>query len=301
MILLRIEYRDLDIVALVRGNMPKNDWTTVIEPNSGLFDLRLKEIYKYRDLLWLFVKRDIVVVYKQTILGPLWYIIQPILTTLMFTFIFGRIAKIPTDGIPHIVFYLCGVTVWNYFSECLTLTSNTFVANQKIFGKVYFPRVLVPLSILISNLIKFAIQFCIFLIVWFFYLYKGEITPNWELLFLLPVVIIIMGGTSLGFGMLFSSMTATYRDLTFLLKFGVQLWMYGTPVIYSLSTMPDNYKFYIELNPITYLIETVRSIFLGGDGYRFEGLLYSSVFSVVILFVGFVVFSKIERKFMDTV
>lgn len=281
--------------------MNGNNWSTIIEPNRGLLDLRLKAIYRYRDLLWLFVKRDVVVVYKQTILGPLWYIIQPVLTTVMFTFVFGKMANIPTDGVPHIVFYLAGITMWNYFAECLNMTSTTFVSNQNIFGKVYFPRVIVPLSVVISNFIKFLIQFSLFIVVWFYYYMQGSVHPNWGVLVSFPFLIFIMALTSLGFGMLFSSMTTKYKDLTFLLKFGVQLWMYATPVIYSLASIDSQYKFYIQLNPITHVIEAMRGIFLGSGGFNFFGIAYSLVFSIFIFAFGLIVFNKIERKFMDTV
>lgn len=280
--------------------MSQNNWTTIIKPQSSIFSINLKEIYSYRDLLWLFVKRDIVTIYKQTILGPLWYIIQPILTTIMFTFVFGKLANISTGGVPHIVFYLLGITIWGYFAESLAKTSNTFVVNQGIFGKVYFPRVIVPLSIIVSNLGKFFIQFALFLIIFVFYWKSGSIKPN-NVALLLPFIIVIMAIISLGFGMIFSSMTTKYRDLTFLLGFGVQLWMYATPVIYPLSAIPKKYARFIDYNPIAPLIESMRYGFLGHGKFSFGDLIYSFSFGVVVFFVGLLVFNKIEKTFMDTV
>lgn len=275
-------------------------WTIEIKPTSGWFDLNLKEIWNYRDLLMLFVRRDIVTLYKQTILGPLWYIIQPVLTTLMFTLVFGRIAGLSTDGVPPIIFYLLGVTIWGYFSDCLNRTSNTFVANQNIFGKVYFPRITVPASVVISTLLRFAIQFSIFAILWGYYLYEGLIEVN-AVAWLLPVVIVIMALMSLGFGMLFSAMTTKYRDLQFLLTFAVQLWMYVTPVIYPLSSIPKDYIKYIKLNPITSLVESMRYGLLGQGTFEWSGILYSFIFAVFIFSLGTIVFSRVEKSFMDTV
>lgn len=278
----------------------QENWTVEIRPSTGWFDLNLNEIWRYRDLLWLFVKRDIVTVYKQTILGPLWYVVQPVLTTLMFTLIFGRIARLSTDGIPPIIFYLSGVTVWSYFADCLNRTSNSFVANQHIFAKVYFPRITVPGSIIISALAKFGIQFLIFLMIWTYYFFTGKVEVN-AVALLLPIVVAAMAITSLGFGMLFSSMTTKYRDLQFLLSFAVQLWMYATPVIYPLSSIPENYVWYIKFNPITPLIESVRFGFLGQGTFSWEGIGYSIFFGIAVFVVGIFVFSKVEKSFMDTV
>lgn len=275
--------------------------TTVIEPASKLLDFKLKEIWRYRDLLWLFVKRDIVVVYKQTILGPLWYILQPILTTIMFSFVFGKLANISTGGLPHILFYLLGVTFWGYFSSCLNSTSNIFVKNQGMFGKVYFPRSIVPLSLVISNLGKFLIQLLVFLVIWIYYLHENLITPNYFLILLLPITVIILAITSLGFGMIFSSLTTKYRDLTFLLTFGVQLWMYITPVIYPVSTIPEKYQGYVMLNPISPTIEIMRSAFLGKGTISFYYFGISASSSLVIFLFGYIIFTKVERNFMDTV
>lgn len=277
------------------------EWSTVIKANNSFLNFNLKEIWRYRDLLWLFVKRDIVVVYKQTILGPLWYILKPILTTVMFTFVFGKLASISTNGTPHIVFYLLGVTIWGYFADCLKSTSNTFITNQNIFGKVYFPRVIVPGSLIISNLGKFTIQLCIFFVVWGYYLYLGQISPNYSSIVLLPYIVLLMGAISLGFGMIFSSLTTKYRDLVFLLEFGVQLWMYITPVIYPISSIPKAYQGYIMYNPIASLVESMRYAFLGNGFFSVGYLLYSSIFATIILLIGFLVFSKVEKSFMDTV
>jgi lipopolysaccharide transport system permease protein len=277
-----------------------SEWTTIIKPQTSIFHLDIKEILKYRDLLFLFVKRDIVTMYKQTILGPLWFIIQPIMTTGMFTFVFGNLANISTDGVPHIVFYLLGITIWNYFSDCLTKTSNVFVANQGIFGKVYFPRVIMPASIIVSNLGKFFIQFSLFLCVFVYYYFQGQVDPNINIL-LLPFIVFIMAITSLGFGMFFSSLTTKYRDLQFLLTFGVQLWMYATPVIYPLSTIPEKYQALIRYNPIAPLIESIRYAFLGKGDLNYNSLLYSLVFGILIFSFGLLVFNKVEKSFMDTV
>lgn len=213
----------------------------IIEPKSSLFDLRIKQIWTYRDLIYTFAKRDIAVVYKQTILGPIWYILQPLLTAAMFSIVFGRIAKISSGGVPHFLFYLAGITCWGYFSECLTSVSETFLANQAIFGKVYFPRIVVPLSLVISKFIKLIIQFALFIAFYFYYLFAGvKLDPGLNLL-LLPFIFVIMGGLSLGFGMLFTSLTTKYRDLKFLLVFAVQLWMYATPIIYPVSEISEKY------------------------------------------------------------
>ena len=278
----------------------EENWTVEIKPNSGWFDLDFREIWRYRDLLWLFVRRDIVTVYKQTVLGPLWYIIQPILTTIMFTLIFGKIAKLSTDGVPPLIFYLSGITVWNYFSDCLNRTSNTFVTNQHIFGKVYFPRIIVPGSIVVSTLVRFGIQFGILVLLWGYYAYLGIVEAN-GVAFLLPIIVFIMAVMSLGFGMLFSSMTTKYRDLQFLLSFAVQLWMYATPVIYPLSSIPANYVKYIKLNPITSLVESMRYGFLGHGDFSWGGIAYSAFFAVGIFLIGTIIFSRVEKTFMDTV
>lgn len=279
----------------------KENWTKIIEPGSSCFDLKLKQTWYYRDLIYMFVRKDLVVQYKQTILGPCWYIIQPLISSLMFTLIFGGIAKIPSDGVPHYLFYLAGITCWGYFSTCLTTTSDIFTANQGIFGKVYFPRIAVPISVVISNFIKFLIQLCVFLFFFFLYMYKGALLePNYYL-FLLPVLIILMGGLSLGFGMVFSAMTTKYRDMKFLLSFLIQIWMYATPIIYPLTEAPEKYRWIIALNPMTGIVLTFKYAFLGRGEFVWDYLIYSAVFMVVLLFFAVIVFNKVEKNFMDTV
>ncbi|MBT6005055.1 MAG: ABC transporter permease [Prolixibacteraceae bacterium] len=280
----------------------QNKNTTIIKPKTHLLELNLKEIWNYRDLLLMYVKRDIITFYKQTILGPLWFVIQPILTTIMFMFVFGNLAGISTDGIPGPLFYFSGIILWNYFAECLTRSSNVFIENQAVFGKVYFPRLIVPLSISISSLVKFLIQFSIFLIIYVWYYFQTDviITPNIYIL-LLPVLILMAAGLSLGFGIIFSSLTTKYRDLVFLLQFAVQLWMYASPVIYPLNTIPAGKQWLLVLNPMTSVIETFKYATIGQGVFSWIHLAYSFVFMVVLLFVGIVVFNKVEKGFMDTV
>ena len=280
-----------------------NDWTTIIKPKTSLFHVDFKELWQYRDLYRMFVKRDIVTWYKQTILGPLWFFIQPILTTLMFMIVFGGIAQISTDGLPQPLFYLAGISLWQYFSESLTQTSNTFISNTHVFGKVYFPRLVVPLATVTSNLVRLAIQMSLFLIVYLYYFIftDAAIQPNLYLL-LTPVLILLLAGLALGFGILFSSMTTKYRDLTFLLSFCVQLWMYATPVIYPLSTIKnEKLHFLMSLNPITSIIETSKYPTLRVGSYSPYALLYSAIFTVLILCTGILVFNRIQKTFMDTV
>lgn len=275
---------------------------TEIKPQSNLLDLNLKELWAYRDLIRMYIKRDIVTFYKQTILGPLWFVIQPVLTTIMFMFVFGNLAGISTDGIPQPLFYFAGITLWNYFSDCLTRNSKVFIENQAIFGKVYFPRLVVPISVTISNLVRFFIQFAIFLLIFTFYIVQPEynIQPN-ATLFLLPLLILMTAGLSLGFGIIFSSMTTKYKDLTFLLQFGVQLWMYATPVIYPLNSFSAEKQWLLALNPMTSIIETFKYSFVGQGVFSWEYLAYSFGFMVIILFVGIIIFNKVQKSFMDTV
>lgn len=284
--------------------MKENNWDIIIQPKTKLFSLDLGEVWRYRDLLTMYVKRDIVTMYKQTILGPLWYVIQPLFTTIMFMFVFGGIAGIPTDGLPQPLFYMAGILCWNYFSECLTKCSETFNANQHIFGKVYFPRLVVPFSIVISSLLKLAIQFVLFIVIYIFYIYK-EYTPNvTEYILLVPILIIMLAGLGLGFGLIISSMTTKYRDLRFLVSFGVQLWMYITPVIYPLSILKNNYPNYvwaIVVNPLTSIIETFKIAFLGQGTFEWTYLLYSLVFTIVVMFIGMLTFNKVQRSFMDVI
>jgi lipopolysaccharide transport system permease protein len=275
-------------------------WTEIIEPRSSLWKLNLKELFEYRDLLWLWVRRDFSATYKQTALGPLWFFIQPLLTTIMFVIVFGRFAKLSTDGLPQILFYLAGITIWNYFAECLTRTASVFKDNANIFGKVYFPRLIIPVSIVCSNLAKFAIQLLLFLVVFVYYWFQGKVQPNFYIV-LLPMLLAIMAGFALGAGMLISALTTRYRDLMFLLAFGVQLLMYATPVIYPLSALEGKYKVIASLNPIAPVVETFRFSFLGSGTFSWGGLLYSAVAMAIVLVLGTLVFNKVEKTFMDTV
>lgn len=279
------------------------EWSTVIKPRESLLDVDFKEIWKYRDLWSLFVKRDIITQYKQTVLGPLWYFVQPIMTTIMYMVVFGGIAGISTDGLPQALFYLSGICMWQYFSECMTKTSNTFVSNAGVFGKVYFPRLIVPLSTVTSNLIRFGIQFMLFLVVYIYYVVFTDVNvgPNlYALLF--PVLVLMLAGLGLGFGILFSSMTTKYRDLTLLLGFFVHLWMYATPVIYPLSMITnEKLKFVMSLNPLTGILEAFKYGMLGTGSFSWMALGYSFLFMVALLALGIVVFNRVQRSFMDTV
>ncbi len=278
------------------------DYTTIIKPQNKLFEIDFKEIWRYRDLLVMFIKRDIVTQYKQTILGPTWYFIQPALTTIMYMVVFGGIAGISTDGLPQPLFYLAGIVLWQYFSECLNKTSATFTQNQHIFGKVYFPRLISPLSNVLSNLVRMSIQFLLFLIVYIYYVAVGvDVMPNAYAL-LLPLLIVMLAGLSLGFGIIISSMTTKYRDLTILFTFIVQLWMYATPVIYPLSTITnEKIRMLMGINPLTSIFEAFKYGMLGVGQFSWGGLGYSFGFMVVLLLVGVVVFNKVQRSFMDTV
>ncbi|MDD3079165.1 MAG: ABC transporter permease [Paludibacter sp.] len=276
-------------------------YTTVIKPKNKLFEVDLKEIWRYRDLFSMFVKRDIITQYKQTILGPAWFFIQPALTTIMYMVVFGGIAGISTDGLPQPLFYLSGIVCWQYFADCLNKTSSTFTTNQGIFGKVYFPRLIVPLSTVTSNLVRMGIQFLLFLAVYIYYLIVGaSVAPNAYAL-LIPVLILMLAGLSLGFGIIISSMTTKYRDLTILFTFIVQLWMYATPVIYPLSTMSPKRQWIMALNPVTSILETFKYGTMGVGTFSWGMLGYSFAFMVVLLAIGIVVFNKVQRSFMDTV
>lgn len=280
---------------------PAPDWDLIIRPKTGWFDLHLADLWRYRDLVMMFVRRDFVSQYKQTILGPLWFIIQPLLTTLTFTLVFGNIAKLSTDGLPKILFYLSGVTAWNYFADCLTKTSETFVANANIFGKVYFPRLAVPVSIVISNLIRFGIQLGLFLGFYVYFLANGSAIRPTLALCLLPLCLILMAMLGLGTGIIVSSMTTRYRDLRFLVQFGVQLLMYTTPVIYPLSKLPDQYRWIMLSNPMTPVIETFRYAFLGTGSFSWTYLGISAAAATAILAAGILLFNHVEKTFMDTV
>lgn len=276
-------------------------WDKVIRPRNGWFDIDPGEVWKYRDLIGLFVWRDFVAVYKQTVLGPLWYLIQPLLTTLVFTIIFGNVARLPTDGLPPFIFYLSGVIAWKYFADCLNSTSNTFVANAHLFGKVYFPRLTVPVSVVISNLIAFGIQFLLFLGFLCFYSVNSSVIHPQPAVLLLPVLIAQMAALGLGFGIIVSSMTTRYRDLSQLVGFGVQLWMYLTPVVYPASSVPDRWRWLLELNPMTSVIEAFRYAFLGTGSINLHSWLFSLAGTASILFIAVVLFNRVEKTFMDTV
>ena len=282
--------------------MKEENWDLVIKPKSSLIDLRLGELWKYRDLLLLFVKRDFVAVYKQTILGPLWFFIQPILTTAMFALVFGYFGGLKTDGIPAPLFYLTGLTLWNYFSECLTKTSETFIKNQTIFGKVFFPRLIVPLSITLSSLLKFGIQFILFAFVWSYYYFiagNDKILPNLTII-IVPILVLMMDSLSLGFGIIFSSITTKYKDMNFLLAFGVQLLMYASSVVIPISMM-GKYAWIFKLNPMVNIIEAFKYAFLGAGEFSWFWLGYSFVFMLILLFLGTIIFNRVEKSFMDTV
>lgn len=277
------------------------EYNTVIKPQNKLLDVDFKEIWQYRDLFSMFVKRDIITQYKQTILGPTWFFIQPALTTLMYMIVFGGIAGISTDGLPQPMFYLAGIVCWQYFADCLNKTSTTFTTNQNIFGKVYFPRMIVPLSTVASNLVRMGIQFLLFAAVYVYYIIIGvHVAPNIYIL-LLPLLILMLAGLSLGFGIIISSMTTKYRDLTILFTFIVQLWMYATPIIYPLSTMSPKRQWYMALNPVTSIVEAFKYGTMGVGTFNWGQLGYSFGFMVVLLTIGIVVFNKVQRSFMDTV
>ena len=286
-------------------------WDLEIKPQAHLLDINLREVWRYRDLLWMFVKRDFTAQYKQTILGPLWHFIQPLFTTVVFLVVFTNIAKISTDGVPPVLFYMSGITIWNYFSSCLNATSNTFVANAGIFGKVYFPRLVIPLSTVLSNIVKFGIQFLLLLAALLWYKLTSstplasvdKFNPSiFTSLALIPTIILIMAGLGLGLGIIISSMTTKYRDLTVLIGFAVQLLMYATPVVYPLSTITsEKLRFWINLNPLTPLVEAFRYAVLGVGSFDAASFGYSIGFMVIALFIGMLIFSKVEKTFMDTV
>jgi lipopolysaccharide transport system permease protein len=285
----------------ISANSELQDWTLVIRPKTGWFDLHLADLWRYRDLVMLFVRRDFVSNYKQTILGPLWFIIQPLLTTLTFTLVFGHIAQLSTDGLPKILFYMSGITAWNYFSQCLMSTSDTFNANAGLFGKVYFPRLAVPVSIVISNLIKFGIQLGLFLGFYFYFLANGTNIRPTSALLLLPALLLLMAALGLGGGIIVSSMTTRYRDLRYLVQFGVQLLMYSTPVIFPLSSLPERYRWIMLANPMTPVIETFRYAFMGTGAFSWRLLGFSAAATSLILAVGVLLFNHVEKTFMDTV
>jgi len=302
-------FKDLAVFGKSQGDSEKTPlstatakkWDLVIRSKTGWFDLHLSDLWRYRDLTLLFVWRDFVAQYKQTILGPLWYLIQPLFTTALFTLVFSRVAKLSTDTLPPILFYMAGVTCWNYFAECLNRTSATFIQNAAIFGKVYFPRLSVPISIVLSNIIKFAIQFALFLVfVGYYYSQGAAIRPNIYVL-LTPVLLLIMAALGLGLGIIVSALTTKYRDLQLLVAFGVQLLMFVTPVIYPVSMVSQQYRWLILANPMTALVEIFRYSFLGAGTFDLWHLIYSAGVTLMILCLGVVLFNHVERTFMDTV
>ena len=281
-------------------NNTEQQWTETIESKHSLFDLNLKEVWRYKDLVYMFVKRDFVSSFKQTILGPIWFFINPIFTTVVYIIVFGNIAKLSTDGAPKILFYLAGITLWNYFSTCLNGTSNVFTSNAAIFGKVYFPRLVMPISIVFSNLMRFGVQMVLFLIAFLYYLTKGEVQPNWWIL-ATPFLILLMAMFALGVGMIFSSMTTKYRDLQMLLGFGVSLYMYATPVIYPVSALPKAIQPYAAWNPLTGIFECFKYGWLGVGEFNPAMLAISSLIILLLLAIGTITFNKVEKSFMDTV
>jgi lipopolysaccharide transport system permease protein len=279
----------------------EQQWTEEIKSNDSLFFINFREVWQYRDLLFMLVKKEYITFYKQTILGPIWFFLQPILTTVIYVLLFGQIAKLSTDGSPQIAFYLAGITLWNYFSECLTKTSSVFRDNAAVMGKVYFPRLIMPLSIVVSGLMKFAIQFGLFICVILYFTFAEElIHPNaWVLA--TPFLLLLMASFSLGTGMIFSSLTTKYKDLMFLLTFGIQLLMYATPVVYSIASIPEKYKWILNANPLTGIFECFRYGFLGSGSFEPSSLIMSTIITAIILVVGIVIFNKVEKSFMDTV
>ncbi len=281
--------------------LENQQWTSVIKPSNGWFDVNIKELWQYRDLIMMFVKRDFVAFYKQTVLGPLWFLLQPLFTTIVFTIVFGQIAKLPTNGLPQILFYLSGTVMWNYFAACLNTTSNTFVANAGIFGKVYFPRLVTPIAVVLTQMMTFAIQFCLFIFIFFyFYISGADVKPNLWIL-ATPVLLLQMACLGLGCGIIVSSMTTKYRDLSLLVTFGVQLWMYATPVVYPISMVSGKLAVFMALNPMTAIIEVFRHAFLGGQLIPLWYWGTSIGTTIFLLLLGIVLFSKVEKNFMDTV
>ena len=278
-----------------------NDWTLVIKPRKRWFDINLKALWRYRDLYRMYVRRDIVTEYKQTILGPLWYLIQPLLTTIMYMFVFGGLAGISTDGAPQPLFYMSGIMLWNYFNSAFSVSSNVFTANASVFGKVWFPRLVVPLAGITSNLLKMLIQLVLFVIMYAGYLIAGtELHVTWSIL-LFPYLVLLLAFHAMSMGLIISSLTTKYHDLKYLVSFGMQLFMYATPIIYPLSLAPGKYRFLLELNPLTPIFEAFKYSCLGCGSLSWGGLLYSTLFMLIMLFLSVIVFSRVERNFMDTV
>ncbi len=282
-------------------NPEKQEWTIEIKPKKRLLDIDLKGLWLYRDLFYMYVKRDIITVYKQTILGPLWFLIQPILTTIMYMFVFGGLAGISTDGIPQSLFYMSGILLWNYFNSAFMVSSNVFTTNASVFGKVYFPRLVVPLSGITSNLIKFGIQLILFIAIYLYYYIQGvNLSINW-IIILFPVLILMIALHAMSWGLIISALTTKYRDLTQLVTFGIQLFMYVTPVIYPLSAAPEKYRMLISFNPLTPIFETFKYSCMGSGSLDWIGLGYSFIVLLITLFLSIIIFNRVERNFMDTV
>ena len=276
-------------------------WDLIIEPKRSLFDLRLKELYGYRDLIGLLIRRDFVAAYKQTVIGPFWFLVQPLMMTLVYMFVFGNIAKLGTDGIPQPLFYFSGTILWNFFAHSLTQSANTFNANAQLFGKIYFPRLAVPISYAATGLITVGVQFVVLLLFYFYYLFTGyAFHPNWWLL-AVPLLIFQLGALGVGLGIIISSLTTKYRDLKQFLTFGLQLWMYATPIIYPMSKVPQKWLWVYQINPIAPVIEMFRYAFLGGDNFPLGSWLISLGFSAAVLFLGVAFFNKNERTFIDVI
>lgn len=282
--------------------MVHQEWTEVITPRRHLLDVRLKELWRYRFLISIFVRRDIVSVYKQTVLGPLWLFLGPLFTVAMFTLVFNGIAGISTEGVPAPLFYMAGLSIWNFFQGAFQACSTTFVANAGLFGKVYFPRLAVPIAAVLSNLFKFSLQMLAFLALYILYSVRGDFTPvlSWNLL-LLPFLLVLMGVLATGAGLIITSLTTKYRDLAFFIGFGITLLMYATPVIYPISSIPEMYKGFIEINPLASVVESFRYALLGSGSHNWSSLSYSIVFAIIQLTLGIVIFNQVERNFMDTV
>ena len=283
-------------------NQNSNNWTEIIRSKNSSFTFNYKELIEYKDLLLMFVKRDFVATYKQTILGPIWFFIQPILTTVMFTIVFGKFANLKTDVEPKFLFYFSGIVIWNYFSDCFLKTSTVFKDNAPLFGKVFFPRLVMPLAIILSSLLKFSIQFLLFVALVVFYSFQNnsQINPSFTIL-LTPLYLLLMAGLALGTGLIIAALTTKYRDLSFLVSFGVQLLMYGSPIIYSSTTINQKFKPYIQINPLTGIIESFRNSYLGTGKVEISSLLYSLVCMLIFIILGLFFFNKVEQKFIDTV
>ncbi len=286
---------------MTENRINNENWDLTVNVNHSLFDLKLKDLWRYRDLLFLFVKRDFISTYKQTIFGPIWFFIQPLLTTLTFTIIFGNLAGISSDGIPKPLFYIVGITAWNYFSDCLSKTSTVFSTNAGIFGKVYFPRLIMPLSIVVSNLLRFGVQLLMLLTLMGYYYFNYGFNGLNSTILIFPMLVILMAMLGLGLGMIVTSLTTKYKDLQFLVQFGVSLLMYGTTVIYPLSAAPEKYKFFIVLNPMTSIIEAFRYSLLGKGNFDAGSLFYSTTVTLIILIIGIIIFNKTEKSFIDTI